>query len=526
MKKNKIRLQSLEIVFLIGLFMHQYVMSNKFFNYFEMGNIMADMSYSQGDTLEQGKWFLPVATNLFTGYSIPSVNGALLIGYLSITAFLICELLGIRSLAGRVLSGLAVLSFPGMASAFSYGVNSDAIGLGILLAVLGVWVFEKYRFGIFPGLLLIGFSIGIYQPSVAVAIAVLYGILFCRAFQEQFDGKELVKEGLKKALLLLAGFIFYYGMLQIILKVMGTGLSSYHGVDSMTSFTLKGIAKGFVYAYVYFLRYFFLRDYTDSLLRLLGNYAGAILFVVFLAGCFKRIKAYHNKGQGLWFLLLVALLPLGVDAAPFLMADRVGTGVGIYMLFSMTVLWALFVRLLEQWRSDHGRQGESLICEGQGRLERAITWGSIAAVAFTVFNGYILCNQAYHRMEAMTVTTTSIIERMVARIEQMPEWKSDMPVYFADPRPLVNENYQVDVERYDRMENLVGTEIVPWYNERAIARYMNVYLRFPVTLATEEQKEKLDEDPAVGQMPSFPDKDSIQVIDGVLVVKVSNGEEQ
>ena len=190
------------------------------------------------------------------------------------------------------------------------------------------------------------------------------------------------------------------------------------------------------------------------------------------------------------------------------------------------VLWALFVRLLEQWRSDHGRQGESLICEGQGYLERAITWGSIAAVAFTVFNGYILCNQAYHRMEAMTVTTTSIIERMVARIEQMPEWESDMPVYFADPRPLVNENYQVDVERYDRMENLEGTEIVPWYNERAVARYMNVYLRFPVTLATEEQKEKLDEDPAVGQMPSFPDKDSIQVIDGVLVVKVSNGEEQ
>ncbi|NLL79384.1 MAG: hypothetical protein GX234_06300 [Clostridiales bacterium] len=533
MKRNKVQLQSVTIIFIIGLFMHQYVMSNKFFNYFEMGNIMADMSYSQGDTLQLGRWFLPVATNLFTGYSIPSVNGVLLIGYLTITALLVCELLGIQSLGCRILTGVVILSFPGMAPAFSYGVNADAIGLGILLSAAGVYLHEKYRFGIVPGAVLIGLSIGIYQPSVAFAIAVVYGILFCRLLQEQFQSMEFVKKGLKGALLLILGFLFYYVMLQIILGVTETALSDYHGVDSMTSFTLKGIVKGAVYAYIYFLRYFFLGSYTDSILRLLGNYVAAFIFIGFWVGWIKKVIKYQNKGQTVWLLIVTALLPLGVNAAPFLMADRVGSGVDIYMLFSLMMLWALFLKLYELWQEENSKDRAGLGDAGSEQglykiLEKrtAVKWCSIGAVIFVCFNGYILCNQAYHRMEAMTETTTSLLDRMVARIEMMPEWESGMPVCFVNPRPLVNENYQVDVPKYDKMQNLVGTEIVPWYNERAIARYMNVYLRFPVMLATEEQQEQLDKNPKIDEMPSYPAAESMQVIDGVLVVKVSNGVEQ
>lgn len=63
------------ITFLLGMFVHLYVVTNKFFNYFEMGNIMSDMSFSQNDTLGLGRWFLPVATNLFTSFSLPLFNG-------------------------------------------------------------------------------------------------------------------------------------------------------------------------------------------------------------------------------------------------------------------------------------------------------------------------------------------------------------------------------------------------------------------------------------------------------------------
>ncbi len=521
-QKNQIQWMSLGMTFLIGLFMHQYVMSNKFFNFFEMGNIMADMSLTQGDTLALGRWFLPVATNLFTSYSMPGVNGVMLIGSLSISACLICNLFGVRRLWGRILAGLLMLSFPGVAVSFSYGVNADAMGIGILLAVFGVWLEETYRYGFVPGILLIGMSIGVYQPYVSVGIAIIYGILLFRTMEEHFHGMEFVKAGLRRGIFLVFGFVFYYVMLQIVLAVTGLSLSNYHGVDSMTSFTVKGLVKGVVYAYIYFLRYFFLGFYADSPVRLLGHYVVALLVLVMFVGFVEKIHRYANKGQMLWLFAMLALLPLGVNGVPFLMADRVGSGVDLYMLHSMMVFWVIFVKWFEMW---YGDRYENPAKQGLEKKNKWFSWFAVGALVFTIWNGYIICNQAYHRMEAMTQTTTSLIERMVARIEVLPEWKSGMPVYFVNPRPLVNENYQVDVPLYDQMENMVGTEIVPWYNERAIARYMNVYLRFPVTLADEKQEESLSNRPEVEAMPSFPAQDSMQVMDGVLVVKVSNGEE-
>lgn len=515
-RKHSVQIQSFLIVFLTGLLMHQYVMSNHFFNYFELGNILSDMSYRQGDTLQQGKWFLPVATNLFTDYSIPTVNGVVLIGALSAAVLLLCELFSIRTLLGRVMAGLLFLSFPGMACALSFGVNADVIGLGILLAVLAVYAQEKARGGIWIGALLTGLSIGAYQPSVAAGIAAAYGVLLLETMREDFQTAVLIRKGLQKAAMLLLGFLCYYGVLQAILRITGTSLSSYHGVDQMTSFSLRGIVKGALYAYLYFVRYFFLGEYADHPLRLAGTWIAAVVCLFLLIRQARLLYQSGKRVQTGWLLLLALLLPLGVNAAPFLMADRVGAGVDLYMMFSLMTLWALFWKLLEAFSEK----------SGQERRARLVSRIGIAACVLVIWNGYILCNQAYHRMEAMTQTTTALLNRMAARIEALPEWESGMPVYFVDPRPLVNENYQVSVPQYDRMKGLVGTELVPWYSEQGIARYLNVYLRLPVSLASEEQKQALERKEDLEQMPSYPAADSMRVIDGVLVVKVSNGKEE
>lgn len=61
--------------------------------------------------------------------------------------------------------------------------------------------------------------------------------------------------------------------------VTGVSLSDYHGVDSMTSFTPKGLAKGLVYTYGYFLSYFFTTSYTFTIDRIICNVIGAVAFL-------------------------------------------------------------------------------------------------------------------------------------------------------------------------------------------------------------------------------------------------------
>lgn len=511
-RKHKIPLMSGFITFMTGIFVHLYVSTNKFFNYFEMGNIFSTMSYDQNDTLGLGRWFLPAATNLLTEYSMPLWNSCMVMLYISISAGLICELLGIRKLLTRSLFGMVCVTFPGMASILSFGVNSDVFALAILLAVLAVYAEEKWRGGMGTGAVLLCLSIGTYQPYLAVAVGVAFCVLLLQLL-ESYERKRFWKKVGRLFLTLLFGFVLYYIVLQVILKLNNTVLSDYHGVDDMTSFTPKGIAKGLVYTYGYFLSYFFSRNYLLTGGRIACNVLGAVLLFAALWKKGKVKTERNNRERGLLLLLMTALIPLGVNAAPFLMADRVGSGVDIYMMFGMMLLWGIFIRLiLEESLQKYFHRART----GQG-----LQWCALLVLCVTVLSGSLICNQAYHRMDAMTQTTSALLERMVARMESVPEWNKDMPVYFKNPRELVNSNYDIEIPAYEKMKKLPGTEIWPNYNEDAIERYCEVYLHFPIELASEDQKEKLDQNETVQNMPAFPAQESIQVIDGVMVVKIS-----
>ena len=70
-----------------------------------------------------------------------------------------------------------------------------------------------------------------------------------------------------------------------------------------------------------------------------------------------------------------------------------------------------------------------------------------------------------------------------------------------------------------------GTYLRSSYSEEAVVNYLEVYLHFPVQEATQEQRERVEKNPAFSQMKSFPAESAVQVIDGVMVVKISEGEE-
>lgn len=501
--KNKKQIREFGIFFLIGVLIHLYVLTNKFFNYFEASNILGSMSMGQTDTLSFGRWFLPVATNLVTSFSIPAVNGFLFLSYISLSCMMLVELLEMKNPISRYLFAALWMSFPGMAAAFSFGVNVDAMGLAILFATASVWLTWKFKYGIWPGILLLACSIGIYQPYMAVAIGAAYLILIRQVQQEDFELKTFLTSVGKLILLLAAGFVLYYGILQIFLQVQSVELSAYHGVDNMTSFTLRGITKGFVYTYLYFLQYGLSTDYTysiwNSVFHALCLLVLAGMIVQMLSGLWKE----KRRVQAIVCAVMWCFLPLGVNAAPFLMADRVGSGVDRYMVFSVVLFWAVFLKTLELLKK---------------RMAAVTVFVSMIGV---VISGYAVCNQAYHRMESITWATEGMLNRVAARIEEEVSWEGDIPLHVITDGNLFNEHYQVELPKYDNMQNMEGTDILPSYSERSVINYMRTYLRFPVSFIGDEQKEKLNQKEEVQQMPVYPEEGCIREIDGVVVVKFS-----
>lgn len=513
-EKEKNRIEVFGITILAGYLVHLYMFTNKFFNYFEMNNILNPMSIYKSDTLAMGRWFLPVLTKLSSSFSMPAVNGLIGVIFLAITNLLICDIMKLTSRFWCSMVGLLLVTFPSVASYYSYGMNSDVLCGTVFLATLGAWLViygkkEKNRnrrmVYVACGVVVIGTSVGAYQPFFSISVGLIFCVLFVNIIQYGVSWKETAKETLWYGVVLAAGFIFYYVCLQIFLKCTGVSLSDYHGVDTMTEFTVRGVVKGFVFSYLYFLRYLFTMEFANYSILIVGNIVLAIAFF----GLIVRTHRGRVSQEGNIFvtIIVVALIPLGIVSAPFLMADRVGNGVDRYMIFSIVLLYVLFIKMASEQKGRH----------------IVVQWGEILGLAIVILSGYYMCNQAYFRMESMTNQTDALFTRVIARMETTDGWNPDMPVYFANNRAIFSDALSVDIPEFDELTRIEGTELKPWYNRRAIAKYMRVYLHFPIEDASDEQAQRLEQSDELRVMPQFPAEESIQIIDGVMVVKL--GEE-
>ncbi len=546
-RKNRDRVWVFLSTFLFGFFVHFYMFSNKLINYFEMNNILTPMSIDKGDTLAMGRWFLPVVSRLSSVYSMPAVNGVICLACLSLTACMIVEVFGLKSRVLIVLCEGVIVSFPGVASYLSYGVNSDVFCVALLLSVASGWVLYQSACsirGMAVSALLLCFCIGVYQPFMSVTIAMIFCMLYLMVWQEGKGFVTILKQALRYLLTLAVGFILYYLVLQIVTAVTGISMGDYHGINDMTSFTLKGIAKGGVYTYFYFLYYLFSMEYANFPLVIVFDGLAALLFLYYtITGYRVHQKGIREKGSLVCQILLVVFLPIGVNAAPFLMADRVGNGVDRYMMFSMMLLFVLLLKLMDVMAGqesggkeqlsgrERSERGEAALAAHSGekafaaQVRRVPQWLVIACLIAVIWGNYYMCNQGYYRAEAMTKSTASLLNRLAYRIESVEGWSPDMPVYLANCEELFNENCDTDIAAFQGLGRVDGTEIKPWYNEGAVVKYMQVYLNFPMKRVSGEQQEAILASEEFAQMGIYPMEDSMRMIDGVLVVKFGETQE-
>ncbi len=492
-------------ILISGFVFHFASMTQKYFNYFEMGNIFSHMPFLQGDTLALGRWFLPVASNLFTYYSMPVWNTVLVLCYTGLAMGMVVDLMDIKSRFLGVMFGLCFASFPGIVCVLSYGVNSDDFSLALLLAVLSAYLVEKTKFGVIWGAIPLSMCLAAYQPYMSVTIGVIYCILFAYVIDKRPGFKQLVMKSIKAVAMMAAGFILYYAILKICMSVTGIGLSDYHGVDSMTSFTIKGIVKGIVYAYIYLLRYFLTKAYLYSVTAIVAHGLAIVAFVVLAVKL-----ALSGKKETSWVtlvetIILIVVLPIGVNASPVLMADRVGAGVDRYMLFSLMLIWALLVFLLDRSSYEKGT--------------RAAIWVGLAAMVVTIFVSNLVDQKAYYRMDATTQSVEAMMNRLAMRIEETPGWRGDMPVCLIGSNAIINDNYDVTVEELESVENMPGTFYRQGYSDEAVEQYFRVFLHFPMEHAGEEIKQNILKTPEYRKMKTYPDASSIKIINDTLVVK-------
>ena len=475
-------------------------------------------TYDVGATHIVGRFTLALLGKLtrlpFGGsnYSLPWFNGLLSLLFIGLAAWvMVCSLRITHRLLRLLLCGILV-TFPVVTGTFAYWFTAPYYMLALLLAcisavLLAGEILPRRRFApLFAGAVLTALTIGIYQAYLPVMLA-LEVLLLLR--------KEVSRHGSFRGWLVPflgtgAGLLLYLILMQASLTLTGKELYAYRGMDTLGAGNFR-YSERIVMAYRMFfdpdsfLPYRGSKDYQLFMWSMRPVYAGLVVLSV-LAGFALLILTFRaSRGTQLRercarlcrMAVLLLLFPL-TENFIFVMTDY---DVYDLMLYGEVMLFVLALWLAQQFlrHSSGGKVLSGFLC---------------LAVAYAVLFYLRYDNLCYYKAGRMQEAAVSYDNVLIARIQSLDEYDPSLPVCFlnefekdtsflaADP-----ELERVCITPYD------GTEII---NDYSWVSFMNIHCGYHPTVI--QDYGQYDSYVSQTQMPRYPAKGSIQIIDGVIVV--------
>lgn len=462
-----------------------------------------DSMYFDQNMITSGRWFLGVACGFSSYFSLPWLIGVLGLVFLGITAALLVELLGIEKQGTAVFVSGLLVAFPALASTFAYVYTLDGYMLALLLAVLAPLLTMKYRRGFIAGGIVLAFSMGIYQIYLSFAMLLsIYSIVML--FLADGAWKEKAKGLLRYLYMGVIGVSLYYVILQILLKIQGKELASYQGISEMgasdTGFVdiVKKIYGDFI---TFTARSGILFKNVFSILAVIL----LVLLVVYILFNVVREKKLYKS---VWFYVTLTLLFLGLPVATNVIL-MISPEVNYHLL--MRYQWVLYLILPIAFVEKFGKSD-------------GCRWLLVGTAFVFLFNFAVMDNIGYSNLQKKYEKTYALCVRLADRIEQADGYYQGMPVAMIGV--VGNENYpETDItgEVTGSMIGLNGDYLL--YTSTNYQAFFKHYLGITIEPVSGEEMFEIYYSEEYQAMGSFPAKDSVKVVDGILYIKLENSEE-
>ena len=247
---------------LAGLFAHGFMFANKIPNH---DDLYYDVDIS-GAGVESGRFALFFFWKLFSNLSAPWLNGILGVGFLSCAAALLSDAFGLRRRWQALSLTLIVVVFPENISLFCFMYEAHVFALGVMFAALAAWLVPRGRFGWLWAVVVVVLATGIYQVYLLLAT----GLMVIAILREVSVGGHAWKLTVRCAAAALAGLVLYMLAAKLALRLTGSALNQYQGIDKMGSLDVSAIPTKLAQAYGTVFNYFIADTpiYLTKLMRL------------------------------------------------------------------------------------------------------------------------------------------------------------------------------------------------------------------------------------------------------------------
>ena len=487
--------------FLIGLMVHMPVLLSDIPNHDGL-----DSLYFNQNMITSGRWFLAVACGFSSFYTIPWLIGLLGLLFLSFAAAALVELLEVQKTWAAALVGGLLVSFPALASTFAYVFTMDGYMLALLLAVLAVLVTKKYRWGFAAGGVCLAFSMGTYQAYLSFAMVLsLYSILLL--MMDDAKPKEKAKRSVRYLYMGVIGVTLYYLLLQILLKIEGKELDTYQGINTLgTGVSASGAGTLLNSLYHDFFAFVFrgnvvFQNVISALaccgLALAALWAGVQL--MFARKWWKKISFFAI------IVLTLAVLPPIVN---------------VILVVSPNVNYHLLMRF------QYVLLPIGLLCfatrgRGDKKSSAWLEWLTLGAAFVLVFHYAVVDNIAYSNLAKRYEKTYAYCIRLLDRIEQTEGYYPGIPIAMVGQVSDVQyPDTDISLPVTSNMIGLYGDSLL--YTGDNYREFIRHYLGATLNILPAEAMAEAYYSEEYEAMDSFPGKNSVCIIDGVMYVKTEN----
>lgn len=464
--------------------------------------------FDVGNTIILGRWMLDVlekVERLFYGdghYSMPTFNGFVAILFVALATCVIVKLLDIKNdFLCFVIAGIMV-SFPVITSLFGYVFTIHFYMLAVFMGIEGVSLIceDSPYWKKVVGIILAGFSIGIYQAYIPMYLTLTLMFFFKYVYENSKSIKEYVLKAVGLAICTVLYMAVYFVMNKIYLTVYNVQLADYQGISSMGKSSLGEYIHRVVVAY----KEFFVPTAKNPYYMYSGTIRAVYYLVMLLTVAYvikMLVEAKGNISKQIFMGICIILFPLCSNFV-FVMADMSVT-------HSLMVYSQVFVFIMLAFSAD-----KIELTNTKGNITKRV---ALVLLSFTILMYCRYDNRCYLKADLMQQQAISYFTTMVTQIKSLDGYNDDMPVVFCN-------RYQIDDKSWTGMPELRDIKIEPYGNLYDYLNnyrwyfFMNDWCGYEPVVESDIDNPILDTE-EYQQMPHYPDDGSIKIIDEKIIVK-------
>ena len=508
---NKKRLlYCLAVTFLFGLAAHAYMYCQDAFSHDSL-NEFNGQQYIHWKT-QLGRFLVPVY-RLFTrgDLTLPWLIGLISLFWTSLAVFVTTKIFDVRSkMLAALIAGFFVTNVTVTATTATYIIDLDANMLALLLAVLSVYLWQRYKWGHLLGAVLAFAVFALYQSYISVTITLILIILILQLLNHA-DFKSVFIKGLRAILMLaIAGAAYYTAYKGVLYLSNLDAVNTYNSLEKMLSLEFVKLILDTARTYLFTVKYIL---FAPSSLPAFATAAISTLCiltagVIILAKIFRKEIGIKEK---LLTLLLIALLPMGMNISKIL-----ANGMSHDLMHFAVWLVYLFV-LLVLYNANTLIPKENTIISRIGKYGKQLC---TLLMCIMLLGNIVLANQVYVKKDLEQDATLAYFTRVIDRMDTTEGYnRTETPVVFIGQPDYLSDN----MEGFEAPGALIGANY-HYVLGAAQPDYYDSYFAYKLhyKILVADNFEDFLEKQAVLDMPVFPQQGSVQIIDGTLVVKLGH----